>query len=191
MNINSIKLTLKALFAFFLLTLLTNCGIWDPADARKIDPNAQVRAEKNIQEGRGFRLSQMGKGGSGSFEFATSNEMWRATLSLLDFTPLSNVDYSGGIIITEWFSDKNSKNESIKITVRFLSNEIRADGINIIVHKKICPEANNCEIKKIDSTISQDIKLAILKKAAQMKENERVKDPDYKIPKFGKSAEEK
>ena len=188
MNINSIKLTLKTLFAFFLLTLLTNCGIWDPADARKIDPNAQVRAEKNIQEGRGFRLSEMGKrGGSGSFEFATSNSMWRATLSLLDFTPLSNVDYSGGIIITEWFSDKNSKNESIKITVRFLSNEIRADGINIIVHKKICPEVNNCEIKKIDSTISQDIKLAILKKAAQMKENEIVKGPDYKVPKYNTS----
>ena len=134
MNINPIKLTLKALFAFFLLTLLTNCGIWDPADARKIDPNAQKRAEKNLKEGRGFRLTEALKNkGSGSFEFATSNEMWRATLSLLDFTPLSNVDYSGGIIITEWFNDKNSKNESIKITVRFLSNEIRADGINIIV----------------------------------------------------------
>ena len=192
MNINPIKLTLKALFAFSLFILLTNCGIWDPADARKIDPNAQKRAEKNLKEGKGFRLNDALKNrGSGSFEFATSNEMWRATLSLLDFTPLSNVDYSGGIIITEWFSDKNSKNESIKITVRFLSNEIRADGINIIVHKKICLETNNCEIKKIDSTISQDIKLAILKKATRMKENERVKDPDYKIPKFGKSAEEK
>ena len=183
MNINPIKLTLKALFAFFLLTLLTNCGIWDPADARKIDPNAQKRAEKNLKEGKGFRLNEVLKNkGSGSFEFATSNEMWRATLSLLDFTPLSNVDYSGGIIITEWFNDKNSKNESIKITVRFLSNEIRADGINIIVHKKISPEVNNCVIKKIESTISQDIKLAILKKAAQMKENERTKDPNYKSP---------
>ena len=183
MNKNPIKLTLKALFAFFLLILLTNCGIWDPADARKIPPSAQDRAEKNLKEGKGFRLNQALKiKGSGSFEFATSNEMWRATLSLLDFTPLSNVDYSGGIIITEWFNDKNSKNESIKITVRFLSNEIRADGINIIVHKKICPEVNNCVIKKIESTISQDIKLAILKKASQMKENERTQDPNYKSP---------
>ena len=187
MNINPIKLTLKALFAFFLFTLLTNSGIWDPADARKIPPSAQDRAEKNLKEGKGFRLTEALKNkGSGSFEFATSNEMWRATLSLLDFTPLSNVDYSGGIIITDWFSDKNSKNESIKITVRFLSNEIRADGINIIVHKKICPEVNNCVIKKIESTISQDIKLAILKKAAQMKVNERVKNPDYKMPKYTK-----
>ena len=183
MNIYLIKSSLKVVVVFTLLTFLSNCGIWDPADARKIDPNAQVRAEKNLKEGRGFRLTEALKNkGSGSFEFATSNEMWRATLSLLDFTPLSNVDYSGGIIITEWFSDKNSKNESIKITVRFLSNEIRADGINIIVHKKICPEVNNCVIKKIESTISQDIKLAILKKAAQMKENERTKDPNYKSP---------
>ena len=109
MNKNPIKLTLKALFAFFVFTLLTNCGIWDPADARKISPSAQDRAEKNLKEGKGFRLNQALKNkGSGSFEFATSNEMWRATLSLLDFTPLSNVDYSGGIIITEWFNDKSS-----------------------------------------------------------------------------------
>jgi hypothetical protein len=117
--------------------------------------------------------------GTGSFEFASSNEMWRASLELLDFTPLHNVDYSGGIIITDWFTEENSK-DAIKITIRFLSNEIRADGIKVIIHKKTCKENNNCKIILQESTLSQEIKLAILKKAATIKENELVKNPDYK-----------
>ena len=179
MNINLIKSSLKILVIFVSLFFLSNCGIWDPADARKMEVNATKRAEKNIQEGKGFRIKDAMKGGSGSFQFASSNEMWRATLSLLSFTPLANVDYSGGIIITEWFNDNDSTNESLKITVRFLSNEIRVDGIEIIVHKKICNEQNNCTIKKIESTISQDIKLAILKKASEIQNNEKIKDPKY------------
>ena len=179
MNIKLIKSSLKVLVLVTSLTFLSNCGIWDPADARKVDPNANKRAEKNIQEGKGFRIKDVMKDGTGNFQFASSNEMWRATLNLLSFTPLSNVDYSGGIIITDWFNDNNSNNESLKITVRFLSNEIRADGIEIIVHKKICNEQNNCSIKKIESTISQDIKLAILKKASEIQNNERIKDPKY------------
>ena len=124
-------------------------------------------------------IKNRGKG-SGSFDFATSNEMWRASLELLDFTPLHNVDYSGGIIITDWFSERESQ-DPIKITIRFLSNEIRADGIKVIIHKKICKkkQIDNCKIIKIESTLSQEIKLAILKKAAIIHENERIKDPDY------------
>ena len=140
MNINQLKSSTIALFAFLLLVFLSNCkGVWDPADARKVDPNVDKRAEKNIQEGKGFRLGKaLGDRGGGNFQFASSNEMWRATLGLLSFTPLTNVDYSGGIIITDWFNDENLKNESIKITVRFLSNEIRADGIKIIIHNIDC-----------------------------------------------------
>ena len=106
----------------------------------------------------------------GDFQFASSNEMWRATLELLDFTPLSNVDYSGGIIITDWFSETSAQ-DPIKITVRFLSNEIRADGLKVIIHKKICKTINDCKVIKVDSTLGQEIKLAILKKAAIMKKN--------------------
>ena len=108
-------------------------------DTRKVPVNVNKRVEKNIQEGRGFRVFDSRKKSSGEFEFATSNEMWRATIDLLSFAPFSNVDYSGGIIITDWYNGDNVEtNESLKITVRFLSNEIRADGLDIIIHKKIC-----------------------------------------------------
>ena len=131
-------------------------------------------------------MSLLEKKGSGNFQFASSNLMWRASLDLLDFTPLSNVDYSGGIIITDWFSE-SSDQDPIKITVRFLSNEIRADGLKIIIHKKICKKINDCKIVKIDSTLGQEIKLAILKKAANMK---KIETPDIEYSSTGPGRDE-
>ena len=172
------------LFFTVLLLYISSCGLYRPTDARKVPPSAKKRAEKNVQEGRGFRLldSQRNKG-NGVFDFASSNEMWRATLDLLEFTPLSNVDYSGGIIITEWFADEDSKNDSVKITVRFLSNEIRADGINIIIYKKSCTDLNNCKVSRIKSSLENEIKLAILKEAAILESDERIKNPDFEFEK--------
>ena len=121
-------------------------------------------------------LLEKNKGG-GNFQFASSNEMWRASLDLLEFTPLSNVDYSGGIIITDWFSE-NSEQDPIKITIRFLSTEIRADGLKVIIYKKICKknDKNNCKIVQDNTTLGQEIKLAILKKAATIENSEISKD---------------
>ena len=168
------------LFLLSLASTLVSCGPLKPkyTDLRKVPGDPKEKREKNIKEGRGFRaMSLLDKKDSGSFDFASSNEMWRATLDLLDFTPLANVDYSGGVIITEWFSE-NADQDPIKITVRFLSNEIRADGIKVLIHKKICKTIDDCKIIKIDSTLGQEIKLAILKKAATMKKNE-TPDIDY------------
>ena len=105
-----------------------------------------------------------GRGGT-NFQFASSNPMWRATLEILDFLPLANVDYSGGIITTDWYNEGTTSDESIKITVRFLTNEIRSDGIRIIVHKKRCNIQNKCTVKKISSALEQELQVAILKKA--------------------------
>jgi len=158
------------LFLLSLASTIVSCGPLKPkyTDLRKIPGNPKEKREKNIREGRGFRaMGMLEKKGSGNFQFASSNEMWRATLDLLDFTPLSNVDYSGGIIITDWFSE-NSDQDPIKISVRFLSNEIRADGLKVIIYKKICKknDKNDCKTIKDDTTLGQEIKLAILKKAA-------------------------
>ena len=185
-NFNQIKIN-KFLLTIFLSLLLASCGKGafkniGKTDSRKVSPNVNERAEKNIQEGKGFRLGNLTGNQSGVFDFATSNEMWRASIELLDFTPLSNVDYSGGIIITDWFSKKNSPKDSMKITIKFLSNEIRADGIKITIHERTCIDVNICSTEKVESKISEEIKLAILREATILKENELVKDPDYKDP---------
>ena len=165
------------LFLLSLASIIVSCGPFKPkyTDLRKIPGNPKDKREKNIREGRGFRaMGMLEKRGSGNFQFASSNEMWRATLDLLDFTPLSNVDYSGGIIITDWFSE-SSDQDPIKISVRFLSNEIRADGLKVIIYKKICKkidEKNNCKTIKDNTTLGSEIKLAILKKATIIKSSE-------------------
>ena len=149
-----------------ILIFLGSCGIWDPADARKIPSNSKERVKKNLEEGKGFSLKGMvsGQGGTG-YTFASSNPMWRATLEILDFLPLANVDYSGGIITTDWYNEGTASDDSIKITVRFLTNEIRSDGIRIIVHKRNCTIQNRCIVKKISSALEQELQVAILKKA--------------------------
>ena len=136
---------MKFLSIFTLLLsilVLNSCGIYRPVDARDYPPDPKLRVKKNIEEGRGFRLMGGDKKG-GVFDFASSNELWRASLDTIDFMPLVSANYSGGIIITDWYNEGGG--ESVKITIRFLSNEIRVDGIEIIVHKKICNEQNNCD----------------------------------------------
>ena len=155
-------ISLMAIFSFLL-----SCGIYKPVDARKVSPNSKERVKKNLEEGKGFSIGKVmneGRGGT-SYQFASSNPMWRATLEILDFLPLSNVDYSGGIVTTDWYNEGTSLDESIKITVRFLTNEIRSDGIRVIVHKKRCNVEQACKISKITSAIEQELQVAILKKA--------------------------
>ena len=130
----------KTLFSSILLLsflyFLNSCGIYRPVSAKDYPPEPEKRVAKNIEEGRGFRLMG-GDNKGGTFDFASSNELWRASLDTIDFMPLASANYSGGIIITDWYSDETNSNESIKITIRFLTNEIRSDALDIKILKKI------------------------------------------------------
>ena len=162
----------KIVLFLLVITLVNQCGLYKKTDARKIPTNAKDRVKKNLEEGKRIKFGQLGGKGSGSFEFATSNEMWRATVDILDFMPLTNVDYGGGVIITDWYNENNKKNESIKIMVQFLSNEIRADGLKVTVYNKICENNSltNCATSaEQNNDIGQELKLAILRKAAELK----------------------
>tara|TARA_Y100000590_G_scaffold333887_1_gene379846 strand:- start:407 stop:994 length:588 start_codon:yes stop_codon:yes gene_type:complete len=166
---------IKKIFSpFLLLTLLTfflnNCGIYKRSDVKDNPVEVDKRVQKNIEEGKGLRFNVGGSKNGGVFDFASSNEMWRATIETLDFVSFTNASYSGGIIITDWFSsNKEGNKREIKITVRFLSNEIRAEGIVISIHERNCNENNtNCKIVRKKSKLENEIKLAILKKAATL-----------------------
>ena len=180
----------KFLPLFVILSLfLSSCGIYKRSNVKDNPVNVNERVKKNIEEGRGIRFGNLGGASGGTFDFASSNVMWRASVEILDFVSLTNASYSGGIIITDWFS--NNKNEKeIKITVRFLSNEIRAEGIEVIIHERICEQnSNNCKIIKKKSKLENEIKIAILKKAARIQLEDRKKfrkDKKYK-KKIGKA----
>ena len=155
--------------------LLYSCKNFPGADASKIPPQVNDRIKKNIEEGRGFRLSGKKKN-IGEFDFASSNELWRASLDTLEFMPLALANYSGGIIVTDWYSDGSSKNESVKISIRFLSNEIRSDALSIKVFYKKCSIQDNCQLLDITDSLTNDIEKKILTKAAiYEKENKSVK----------------
>ena len=170
--------TNKYLINLLIILLLVLTGCKNPfryTDAREIPVSADERVQKNIDEGRGIQILG-GKKQGGVFDFASSNELWRASIEVLDFVSFTNASYSGGILITDWFSgntnnEENSSLRELKITVRFLSNEVRADGIKIIIHEKVCSDQSkvDCNINKIESKIGNEIKLAILKKAAILK----------------------
>ena len=129
-----------------------------------------LKKEKAFGPGGIFGSGNKSKGGS--FEFASSNELWRASLDTLDFMSFSNVDYSGGLIITDWYSESDN-NQSIKITVRFLSNEIRADGLKVTFHQRICGANNSCAIKEVKSTLNEEIKDKNLEKSSFNKKSKR------------------
>lgn len=154
------------LLPFGLFLLLTNCGLYKKVDS-SVPIQGEERARKNIEEGRGISLKNLRGGGSTNYEFSSSNPMWRASLELLDFLPLTTVDYSGGIIITDWYNDQKSKGELLKITIRFLSNEIAASNLKIIVHKRTCLNSTDCSVSEINSKIKDELTRSILSKAAQ------------------------
>ena len=158
---------LKVLFILILSgLLLSGCNGKLGGDARKFPDDPKLRVEKNLEEGRGFRVNDAFKSTGGVFEFASSNELWRASLDIIDFMPLTSVNYSGGIIITDWYSTDQSSNESIKISIRFLSNEIRSDALDIKVFNKKCLTQTNCVTSEKSGNIIIELKQKILKTAA-------------------------
>ena len=163
-----------SIIIIFALIFLNSCGL-PGADARKVVVSGKDRAKKNSEEGRGFRLMEnMNKGGT-NFEFASSNELWRASLDTIDFMPLTTANYSGGIIVTDWYSDNENLNESIKVTIRFLTNEIRSDAINLKIFYKDCTSSNECVVSEKSGDLVNELKKQILKKATAYKKQSEKK----------------
>ena len=167
------RISLLLINLIFFISI-SSCGIYKKVDTRETPINAQERARKAVDEGKGLGIKNIIGGRNNNFEFSSSNPMWRASLEVLDFLPLSNVDYSGGVIISDWYSISSSENESLKISLRFLSNEIRTDSIKITVFKKNCKSIDNCTVSKTVSKIEEELIKSILTKASELeKENKK------------------
>ena len=174
---------IKNLQILILLTIflpfLNSCSGFNQTDAREFPPEPEKRVKKNLEEGRGFTMmdafSDKDKGGSGNFDFASSNELWRASLDTIDFMPLASANYSGGIIITDWYSSGQSTNESIKISIRFLTNEVRSDALDIKIFYKNCGQNDNCQISEKKGSLVAELNKKILSRAAVYAKETKVK----------------
>ena len=176
---NFLKLRFISLFLIALFALNSCEGI-PGGDARKNPPDPKARVKKNLEEGRGFRLDSAlkGDGKGGDFVFASANELWRASLDTIDFMPLASVNYSGGIIITDWYSDGQNNEESVKISIRFLTNEVRTDALDIKIFYKKCNQVVNCKITQKQGELVTELKREILSKATIYKKQN--KDKNFK-----------
>ena len=171
------KITIKffkiSILALVIPLMLSSCKTPDGkfklpgGDARKSPADPAERVKKNLEEGRGFQLNEMFEGDKrgGVFDFASSKDLCRASLDVIDFMPWSSVNYSGGIIITDWYSSDQNISESIKISIRFLTNEIRTDALDIKVFNKKCLDAINCKITVSGGIVAKELQRKILKTA--------------------------
>ena len=177
---------IKTLIFFLILPLILNScnGKIPGADARKVSYDSKERVKKNLEEGKGFRIDSAFGNKSGTFDFASSNELWRASLDTIDFMPLVSANYSGGILITDWYSDNQNSNESIKISIRFLTNEVRSDAMDIKIFYKTCEDQYKCTISEKNGNLKTELNKEILKKAAIYKKQTKDKKfKPYNMPK--------
>jgi len=190
--------TIKIFVLILSLLFLTNCGDalkYRKVDAKEYPPDPKLRVQKNMEEGRGFRLMGNSNNNNTNYNFASSNPLWRATLDTLDFMPLVSANYSGGIVITDWYSENNSPNQAIKISVRFLTNEIRSDALDINIFVKECSNnLSDCQVNQNEGELRTELALNILKKAVQY-DQERIerfrKDNPYNVTTPTKEADKK
>jgi len=177
-SMTEISKFIKILFFLAFLIVLNGCEAlkYKKTEAGEVPVNHKDRVKKNIEEGKGFRLLGGDKKKGGNFEFASSNELWRATLDTIDFMPLVSANYSGGIIITDWYNDGKSSGQSVKISVRFLTNEVRADALDVKVFTKNCETSIDCKVSENKGTLVTELKKSILKKAAIYEKEYRKKN---------------
>jgi hypothetical protein len=158
---------------FLLLTifLLNHCAKVDPVTGEKvlIDPDTRKKSREFVDKQGGLFGDIGGKNKNTTFEFGTSNVLWRATLKALEFLPLANADYAGGIIVYDWYSDKVDSKEQIKISIKFLSNELKSSSIQVVGHKKICQDNEKCFTTKLDDKFILEVKDSIINSARTLK----------------------
>jgi len=161
------------IFSIFLTFFLISCSSapTDPVTGeRKIyELDEKKRIRDNIEKGGGI-FGDIGKSSKETtFSFGTSNVLWRATLKSLDFMPLASIDYSGGVLVTDWYSENANPQEKIKIMVRFLSNELRTDSVVVIGHKMNCNAQGVCSTTILNDKFNESIKDTIINTARLIK----------------------
>ena len=170
----------NALLITLLFLLTFGCSnTTDPITGEKvvIEQDPVKKARDAAARGGGLFGEIGGQKSSGqTVNFANSNVLWRATLKSLDFLPLLNADYSGGIIIYDWYSQNNNPKEQIKITIQFLNNELRSDSIKVTAHKKICDTLERCSNSTLDQNFANSIKESIITSARALKIEETKKE---------------
>ncbi len=169
----------KGLLIISIILLSLSCSKTDPVTGEKIiiEPDPAKKARDAAARGGGLFGEIGGQKSSGQIlNFGTSNVLWRATLKSLDFLPLVSSDYSGGILIYDWYSQANNPKEQIKISVQFLNNELKSDSVKITAHKRICENVDKCSNLIVEQKFIDTVKDNIIAVARSIKIEEAKKE---------------
>jgi hypothetical protein len=152
----------KLTFSLIILIILSSCSSNPFKSSKKDKPNEELTQKKkravfNVREKINSNESGIVFGGKKKDNFGKQNIMWVATLEVLNFLPINSLDYNGGLISTDWYSNENS-NESIKINVSFLSPEIKTSSVEVKAFKKICTNSTSCKVIPTSKTFNSKIK---------------------------------
>jgi hypothetical protein len=118
----------------------------------------------------GFHLLGGGKSsGPVVAGIGVNSYLWRATLDILAFMPLSSADPYGGVVITDWYTNPEKQDERFKCTVYILDTRLRADGLNVTVFKQVKDASGAWVDATTADQTSTDIENAILTRARQLR----------------------
>ncbi len=135
-----------------------------PTKKEIFEPNVQKRTEK-YRDSTGGILGNFSKKNSGTFDFANSNVLWRASLKSLENIPLQSASYAGGILVTDWYGNSN---ESIKIEINFKSDKLESSSIIVKSFIKKCQTVSSCATTSGTDEFNTEIKTKILSQARQI-----------------------
>lgn len=163
---NTTIFEIKKCLIIIALLSTTSCGIFDKKENKdeslkkeeRFEPNVFKRSENSV--GRGTTLFG---GGKKAAEFAADSVIWQASLKAMEDIPLSQVNYTGGVIISDWYSS-GSSNESIKISVFIKSARLETTSVEVKSFKKTC-ENDTCKTIPLQDSFNNSIKDKILARA--------------------------
>ena len=123
----------KYVLTILILTLISSCA----SDDNPSSPNEKKPTPGLISKDaeKGISLTDILSGGKSNETYINVNGyLWRASLNILSIAPLISTDALGGTIITDWYINKNIKNQRLKITAFIKTSELRSDGIEVKVY---------------------------------------------------------
>jgi hypothetical protein len=94
--------------------------------------------------------------------------LWRAALDTVSFAPLLQADSSGGVIVTDWYSNPSNPNERVKLTVTILDQDLRADALRVAASRQV-NEAGNWVEAPVQAATVQKLEDIILTKARDLR----------------------
>tara|TARA_A100001015_G_C14687617_1_gene593194 strand:+ start:138 stop:695 length:558 start_codon:yes stop_codon:yes gene_type:complete len=167
---------LKLSFIILVFSMIPSCSsIQTKTERHDINdviyhPRERYQREKIAREGSFIKDLFIDKSEKNNFSKERMNlsvnpYLWKASLDILSSTmPLASVDSNSGLIISDWYTLKNRKNERVKISVLISTQELRADGLKVSMFKEV-QKGNSWQNMKVNPQIITKLERKIIQKA--------------------------